>query len=446
MFAVKVNLTMHRIRLIFLFLLVVLTTSTIAQAELDISKSISTYRDSVYHSLMDGKAASVEVRLETIRRLPSLIEKHYDRIDTNHYYFLSLDEIETIYLLQNNFDGLLYIIDNHDFEINKRRYRNIVSPNESETITIPKNTTGTINDFQRNSYLNYDSLAIHQGNLLTKWQNQIKGAIHRTSYPEETKSFLVVFLNYKIAYHLDAASPAYYNLSEEEIDTLFFKYHGLNESAQKAGKAFIDKYPNSKRVDFIKRFILIEYEIKKFAFGFEFSGGSMIPDRGLSYHLWPSFHAFLGPKLYYQNFFMNLNFGIGAHIGKNEFLLDTLWNGASNVTGSIELGYAIDLGKRFSISPVVGARNIWNFAPSKSRFTSQSPWCFGMEFNLGSIGKKPPNNLISPNLFAGRERSGFHLKVLYQAPKYHQIIPELDGGLWTVTLGLNIAVFQPKID
>lgn len=431
-----------------LFVLLCRTNVSAQENRIEAEKMISNYRDSVYNYLSTNNAESLDIRFDYLTSGNE--SSSYEQINSVVYndFFLALDEIETIYLLQHNFEGIIYILEAYKFK-RDRYYRFVESANKEYDNWSDEKDIVWINGIQRNKVFGYsqisDSLETHQGSLLNKSKSRISAAIDATIYKEEVKDFLKVFLAYKIAYHLDVSSIQYFKADKIKREKIEDEYNNRSILVRQSGKQFLEKYPDSEFGNFIREFITKEYNVRKFAFGFDFLLGTMVATKGLADYAYPSFYTALGAKLYYQKVFLNINGGGGINAGKQEFMHDTLWGGMGTVSFAIELGRAINIKDNFSISPIIGVRKLWNTHHNSTGFGSFSPLTFGMEFNLGKNGNKLPYNSISPFLYSGRERSGYHLKVTYQNPRYNKLIPVLNGGVFTITVGANFASFNRKL-
>lgn len=419
-----------------------------AQSSLDVYRyndtlknKINAYRVNVFNQIKSGNGDSVRLNYgyETFK----LSRYEQSTVDKNGFltvgHYLDLNEIEGVYLIQRNFEGILDIIQNNGFVFSNGKRTEVIDPRE-------RTKAGII---PRYSNSGDDSLAMQIGALVLKEIDGIKDGIGASIYSQEVKDFLNVFVDYEVVYAWNAWVWDFASVDEHQqfIDD----QKQLDSIAKNEAAVFVKEYPESEFNEFINEFILREFKIKKWAIGMDpLYLGTLIPTGELAdYVKIPILYANLGLRVYYKNAFINIMGGVTATGLKQDIYIDTLWTvGLTMLTGDLTLGYCFDFGKKITISPLIGVRSIANLGPKNdgklTRFTSQVPWTFGMEFSYGGISE--PYNHISPNYFRGKVRDGIGLKVMYQNPGYNEVLPELNGGLWTVTLGLNMAIFGIKKD
>jgi hypothetical protein len=401
----------------------------------NLKANLDAYRNNVYKQIESGNGAEVEVKLGYVTYRPegnAYLGATYKE-STDHY--LTLNEIEGIFLIQHNFEGILDIVRNNAFVFYKRGRVELIDPRES--------TKAGIIPRRNNSGL--DSLNQHIGTFVLNNTANIKSGILASNHSEEVKDFLNVFVDYEAVYLWDVWKIL---RTRDEINADWENYHLLDSLAQNQAELFVAKYPESEFNEFINEFILYENIVNNWGWGLDFNLGSVIPTGEISEYVKPAyFYVDLGFRIYYKNAFLNVMGGITSSGLRNNIFHDTIWSkGLTMLTGDLTLGYCFDITKRFNISPLVGLRGIVNLGPDfngkESRFSVRNPFTFGMEFSIG--GMSGGQKYISPYYSNGKNRDGISLRLMYQNPSYEQTIPELKGGLLTATLGLNIAFFKVK--
>ncbi|MFT5822311.1 MAG: hypothetical protein ACI8ZM_003567 [Crocinitomix sp.] len=401
---------------------------------------ISHYRSDVYHQLKSGNGNSVQINYG----YESMKISGYNgslagasAIGTGEHY-LDLNEIESIYLIQHNFDGILEIIRNNGFELEEGERIERIDPRET---TSNKNV-------RRYNRFGGDSLGYRIGTLLLHYKPEIVSEILSINQTEEVKDFLQLYMDYKILNLWDV----WLSTKPKEVwEANFEQCQNLDSLTYKNAEEFIEKYQDSEFNSFINTYMLPKYAVKNWAVGMDpIYLGTLIPTGELwNYMKVPILYANLGLRVYYKNAFVNVMGGITATGLRQNIYQDTLWtSGFTMLTGDITLGYCLDFKKNFTVTPLVGIRSIANIGPKNdgksASFKSQSPWTFGMELSYGGLRKA--KNTVSSRFSRTTVRDGIGLKVMYQNPKYEQVLPELSGGLWTVTLGLNLAMFRVIYD
>ncbi|NOQ73920.1 MAG: hypothetical protein GQ574_18080 [Crocinitomix sp.] len=403
-----------------------------------LKSGINSYRTNVFNQLKNGNRDSVQLNYgyETYEAETRGFVMGPTVESTEHY--LTLSEIEGIYLIQHNFDGILEIVRNNGFVFEKLGRREYLDPR-----------TTTNSGIYRSYRFWDDSLFMQIGMLVLQEVDEIKEGITASSHSQEAKDFLNVFVDYEVVYLWDTWR---WQFESEEEEVAYISNHmRLDSIAHQEAYAFIAKYQDSEFNSFINEFMLNEVKIKNWTVGMDpLYVGTLIPTGEMANYIKiPILYVSLGLRVYYKNAFINLMGGVTATGLKQDIYLDTLWTlGVTMLTGDLTLGYCFDIGENFTISPLIGVRSIANLGPKNdgksTQFNSQVPWTFGMEFSFGGLSE--PYNHINPNYFRGKIRDGIALKIMYQNPGYEQVLPQLSGGLWTATVGFNMAIFGAKFD
>ena len=406
------------------------------QKNKDLKAGLDAYRNTLYRQLKNGQGNEVELKFDYVTYRPegNAYLGTTNEETTEHY--LTLNEIEGIFLTQHNFEGILDIVRNNAFVSVERSRVELIDPREATKAGI----------IPRRNNSGVDSLVQHIGTLILNDTDDIKEGIEHSNHSNEVKDFLHVFVDYEALYLWDVWKIL---KTKDELNDEWESYQFLDSLAHIQAENFLVKYPSSEFNEFLNDFILTEYEIKKWAVGLDpIYLGAVTPLGGISAYVKPAnLYTNLGLRVYYKNTFINVMGGIGTLGLRNDIYQDTTWTrGFTMLTGDLTLGHCIRITKRFNISPLIGIRGVANLGPryqgSLTQFNAALPWTVGMEFTFGGINESP--HYMCPLYFTGRRRDGLGLKVMYQNPGYQNEIPELGGGLLTVTLGINMAIFGIK--
>lgn len=406
-----------------------------------IQKKVNTYRTTVFSQIKNGQVSEVQLNYGYEDLAISNYQKSTGAylLSESVVHYLDLNEIECIYLMQNNFAGILEIVRNNGFVLSKGDRVEEIDPREiTKSGIIP-----------RYSKSRDDSLSIQIGALLLVEKKKVKSGITLADNSQEEKDFLNVFLSYEIVNLWDSWK---WDFKTEETQLEYWNnFQRLDSLARIEAETFVKDYPNSEFNTFINTYILRELKIRNCVVGMDpIYLGTLIPTGELwNYIKVPPLYINLGLRVYYKKAFVNFMGGLTGTGLRQTIYKDTIWSrGVTMLTGDVTLGYCFDIGKNYTITPLVGVRTIANFGPKNegksSRFYSQAPLTFGMEFMYGGFSE--PHKYVSSRYSRGRVRDGIGLKVVYQNPEYQRVLPELSGGIWTITLGLNLAIFNEKFD
>ena len=164
-----------------------------------IQKKVSAYRTTVFNQIKDGQVSAVQLNYG----YEDLVVSNYQKstglnfVSESVVHYLDLNEIESIYLMQYNFDGILEIVRNNGFVLSKGDRVEEIDPRDiTKSGIIPR--YGKSGD---------DSLAMQIGTLLLRKKEEIKNEISIANNSQEEKDFLNVFLSYETVSYTHLTLP-----------------------------------------------------------------------------------------------------------------------------------------------------------------------------------------------------------------------------------------------
>ena len=381
---------------------------------------IKKYRDTVANQIKNNELQNIKV------------QRFFELAPTDTAY-LRMEEEELLLLITKQYDVLLQdILNRHTVFSNLTNSRRLIDRKDKQTRRIYR--------YIENYFLwNKDNLYPALTNYLQNNQNEIRNNINNSNLTDEEKDFLLLFYDY------------------------FFTINDLRnfEQEQKMladARLFNAKYPASKYLNFVNRYINIEYQTRDWGVAGYFTLGTNLFTNNLQNYFHNPLVMYLCLELNDKRFNFSGEFGVGNRWYskiKQDFFYDTLWqeNDKFNfVIFAVTAGYDLYKTDKFNISPFLGV-SVGYFSPYKykdslyyiingkeSRVTSQFPLTFG--FNVDY-------RISESNYWCRRGRfeklfTDARLRMAYQPARFDKLVPELKGGVFTVTLGVGLQQFSAE--
>lgn len=254
--------------------------------------------------------------------------------------------------------------------------------------------------------------------------NMLSDSVLASHLSQEEKDFYILFLNYLL-------------LSEHE---LYLSQDAVNKDC----KEFINYYPVSGFNEFIKKYIILEFERKKWAFGVELFTGYGIVTNELSKAFTNNIPFGFIFDIYYKNFVLYISDYIGfGKTNKDLKFGNYIWkeNSQANVIiGGLTLGYCFLNKNNIKIAPFAGINGTFISATDKEKkrmnaeyediSLSSASLEFGINMDFTLKRKKVPKLEYLP-----ADQYGFlRVRIEYIHPWFDNIYM---GDLVNITVGIG---------
>lgn len=251
--------------------------------------------------------------------------------------------------------------------------------------------------------------------------------IEESSLPEQDKDFLILHLNACLM----------------NKDTNDLTQYTLNSEADN----FILKYPESKMIDFTRKYIRYKLVPSKWGFTFEFFSGYGIFSGSLKNHYINNIPMGVAFDVYYKNLVLYLRDYIGFSKTRHDFTNgNVVWEKKSQVRVFLpeaSLGYVINDGKRFKLAPFVGISSTdisptdvdSEEKPDLKDYELTFTTTYTVGFNVDIKLNKPKIAIVS----TGQEQSYWFLRIRYgyNFPQFSKSYSGFDGNMQYITIGFG---------
>ena len=369
-----------------------------------------------------GQATQDEIAEKRLNALEVLKNQNVSTIEVddnkNTYSFLSMQEKELILLLQEDYKKFFDILEYNERFFNDIDYKRMIyledKPSAYKYVEPPPSD-------KLNNYLQ----ELFQNQIQTIYQS-----IASADLSLEQRSFLTYYISYTM-YQFDTCNS---NNQIEAIDK---------------GKAFVQNYPNSEHLPFIKKYTGSFKNPTNKGVELAVLGGLQFYQEQLGEKISNAINLGLSAGGSYKRFTANLQLNLGLGKVKDPFFYHI--NYEKNrplrlIHADLQLGYFALISKRISISSFIGPQ-INSLVGMKyadeplhsANFRNITGFALNYGVNIDINFSQDSCNQPLENIGQKVRKSGYfiRLQLAHSSPSFHNTVASLDGRMFLLNIGIG---------